>query len=571
LSNFPSIAGSVVLASGRSFLLAIVSLMAGVFLLGWAETLVRPQAYPWLFREQIIPFITFSLVYSVMLFWIRLVNFGDVAILYILASIFLLYVRISLFQKGRLLQIIALIALITLHLKIFYIERSGLSEYSLYFFLFVALGAFPWRRATRLRWKARVKDLAVKIPIAYVKICLVGGWWILAQLSPACAAILALTTILIHIGIFRISKLRPAIKQSFIAKNIPISMGVLACILVIALIQGESLSADRMPASRIFPDSTFDVAIHDDSTLVVLPRGGSSRPKHQEVVRAQFHQDGRWLSIPYTDHPERLIFDSAGRRTIIANFWSEPDSPSAAVFNGHTTIPLYLPNCISSIDLNIAKVRRELLILCETSHTLHFINLIDLTESAVLTLPSLMTYSLAVDESRNRVYVASQFSRKLFAIDLEERKIVGTKRTSSWNFNMVVDESTGNIWISNPASSSIIVLDPDLNFVDRIPVGYWPRDLVVDKARGLVMAGNYLSGAISFISLNTRQSLGLACVNRFPFFQQLRGLFLGPDGEMFLSKSDGVWKIEADEISSAGSRWGSPTLPLTYGPDSPGN
>ena len=168
-----------------------------------------------------------------------------------------------------------------------------------------------------------------------------------------------------------------------------------------------------------------------------------------------------------------------------------------------------------------------------------------------------MAFSLAVDEGRNRVYVASQFSGKLFAINLEERKIVQEKRASSWNFNMVMDESTGNIWISTPASSSIVVLDPDLNFVDRIPVGYWPRDLVVDKARGLVMAGNYLSGAMSFISLNARQSLGLACVNRFPFFQKLRGLFLGPDGEMFLSKSDGVWKIEADEISSAGSRWSS--------------
>ncbi len=195
-------------------------------------------------------------------------------------------------------------------------------------------------------------------------------------------------------------------------------------------------------------------------------------------------------------------------------------------------------------------VRRELLVLCEMSHTLHFINLDDLKETKQISLPLMMTYSLAVDESRNRAYVTGQISRKLFAIDLEERKIVQTKRASFINFNMVVDESTGNLWISTPPSNSIVVLDPDFNFVDRIPVGYWPRDLVVNKARGLVIPGNYLSSTMFFISLNARQSLGLTCVNRFPSFQKLSDLFLGSDGEMFLSNFDAVWKIAANELSA---------------------
>ena len=111
-----------------------------------------------------------------MIFWIRLLDVGDAAILYFTVAILLVYIKISLFQKRRLHQIIALLVIGAIYLSIINIEQSRISAYSLYILLFVALATIPWSRAGKSRWKLRAKEPAFKIPLVYGIICLIIGW-----------------------------------------------------------------------------------------------------------------------------------------------------------------------------------------------------------------------------------------------------------------------------------------------------------------------------------------------------------------------------------------------------------
>jgi DNA-binding beta-propeller fold protein YncE len=100
------------------------------------------------------------------------------------------------------------------------------------------------------------------------------------------------------------------------------------------------------------------------------------------------------------------------------------------------------------------------------------------------------------------------------------------------------------------------LLDPQLRPVANIPVGYWPRDIKIDRVRGWVFVGNYVDGTISVIDLNAKKVLATLRPARGPddrswtrsLVMQLSGLFVDDHENLYVADGMGIFRIDAAQI-----------------------
>jgi YVTN family beta-propeller protein len=166
-------------------------------------------------------------------------------------------------------------------------------------------------------------------------------------------------------------------------------------------------------------------------------------------------------------------------------------------------------------------------------------------------------YGGYVDDQRRRLYlVGSLLDGRLLVMDTGTYAIIGHRWIGWSNYGAALDERTGDLWITRGEANEVLVLNPRLQPTAKIKVGFWPRDIKIDRARGRVYVGNYLSGTITVVDLETKKILTTVQPLRGPadqwwrraFLVRLSGLFVDHKGDLYVADGKGIYRIDAAEI-----------------------
>jgi DNA-binding beta-propeller fold protein YncE len=114
--------------------------------------------------------------------------------------------------------------------------------------------------------------------------------------------------------------------------------------------------------------------------------------------------------------------------------------------------------------------------------------------------------SLAIDASRNRLYVALSRDDAVATVDLLAGDVIGVMalRAGDEPGSIALLEGGGTLAVANTGSSTVALLDasgPTLIERRRVNVGSGPRYLLADKATGRVWVFNSLDDTVSLLTL----------------------------------------------------------------------
>jgi DNA-binding beta-propeller fold protein YncE len=320
--------------------------------------------------------------------------------------------------------------------------------------------------------------------------------------------------------------------------RMPLCMGLAAFLLFMLLNNAAFFSASHVKSERLYDQPSFEAARN---------RVG------QTVVASRF-QDGRLLSGGYsqylkgTNAPQRISVDPNSHVFYIANYLGL-EADAVTVFDGTAASSINLPGCRRAIDIAFQKQPPRVWTACEATQSLNVYDMEKKNRAASIPL-GVLSYSMRVDEIRNRAYVSTA-PGWLLAFDLTDFHQVGKRYLSLILANMDVDERTGNIWITQFHSGEVLVLDRDLRLLDRIADDVAPRDIAVDSARGFVLVGNYVTGTVTVIDSETREIRTVFRVDYPCLWPRLRGVSVAPDGKWLVSNGFGVWSFDAEDVLRA--------------------
>jgi YVTN family beta-propeller protein len=113
-----------------------------------------------------------------------------------------------------------------------------------------------------------------------------------------------------------------------------------------------------------------------------------------------------------------------------------------------------------------------------------------------------------------------------------------------WPYIVSVDEDTGRIYVTNPSTNSVSVINGKTNeFIENITVGNRPTDIAVDSKNNLVYVANQLDNTTSVISTETNDIIytikQLKYPNSVAFDSKLSKLYISNSGDNTVSVIDG--------------------------------
>jgi len=88
----------------------------------------------------------------------------------------------------------------------------------------------------------------------------------------------------------------------------------------------------------------------------------------------------------------------------------------------------------------------------------------------------------------------------------------------------------------------VVAIDQDLNIIARVKTGWAPRDLAVDPVRRMLLVGNYFTGTVTVIDLDTHTKLRQLHFGPLSPVHLLRGVETTPRQTWLISMDSGVWE-----------------------------
>ncbi|UCD96139.1 MAG: YncE family protein [Candidatus Bathyarchaeota archaeon] len=128
--------------------------------------------------------------------------------------------------------------------------------------------------------------------------------------------------------------------------------------------------------------------------------------------------------------------------------------------------------------------------------------------------PDALPLGVDVDEARNRVYVASTVTDKVYVIDeyrlvdsIPNNEVVDSIDVGHGPFGIAVDDARNRIYVANQLDDTVTVIDgtkvddgiPANEVMVTIAVGNKPSHIALDEARNMVYVTNQLDGTVSVI------------------------------------------------------------------------
>ncbi|MDP8257461.1 MAG: hypothetical protein P9M14_17080 [Candidatus Alcyoniella australis] len=309
--------------------------------------------------------------------------------------------------------------------------------------------------------------------------------------------------------------------------------------------------APQVSQRAIYTEAAYDVEELDGRYYI------TSHEEKQLVIVSQ----GDVHLVDSTIRPQRLDIHQASGTVYAANFCAMPHRSLSAI-NGYEDKTIQISNCRFAVYAAVDDPREQVLVVCEHSCSAH---LYSIERSAVIQeweLPCLPD-ATAVDRQRARGYVTSEIiSPTLSVLELTGEYKQSERFIGLISWDVIVDEQTGNVFISRAFQGEVVVFDENLNLLKRIRVGGGPRDMAIDEARRLLLVGNYFSGTLSLIDLDRLRAIGNLSVGdrRWSMrlvefridvikalFRRLRGVSVSTEGKWLIADATGVWEIEAEE------------------------
>jgi len=376
-------------------------------------------------------------------------------------------------------------------------------------------------------WRAKIRRLgraALLLPAAILLCGLLAFWWYLAGWRPLAGAALGALALPAHLLWFRRTRRRRFLLLS--------AMGLTALIWVYAIHGLENRRALTVEKELVYRGPAYDAALTPEGRLVVLDA---------QQGKAFIGGGDEWQRLAMTYHPQRLTVEPATKRLFIANYngrWRE----AVTRLDGLEAQLIALPDCYKTIDV-VAAPGNRLLVACEFSGTLHVYDVLRNRVEKEVDVP-MVPYALAVDGQADRAYVTSEhFVGNVTQVDLATGEIVGRRRIGQVNWGAAFDPKRRLTWVARPISGEVLALDENLKIRHRIPCGGAPRDLAVDPNRDVLLIGQYFSGVLTALDLETLETQSFR-VGASGIWHQTRGVAVGPQGERLVSDNTGVWLIE---------------------------
>ncbi|MDP8255481.1 MAG: hypothetical protein P9M14_07020 [Candidatus Alcyoniella australis] len=363
------------------------------------------------------------------------------------------------------------------------------------------------------------------------------GWWVLAIKFPGWSALIALCGLAAYLA---------TRERAFVRRNFAAMLGVASLSLFMLLQVHEFATAQTAGGVRIFERyGAYDIADNGRGLFVVTAR-------HPDAFRLMPNQS--WQDVQQAYNPQRMAVDRQTGEILLANYLGS----RITIFDGIQSETI--KTCRWPVDMAVDQDRRRLYVACEGIQELQVYQL-DGDRSQIDAWSSqIMSYSLALDQVRHRLYTTSEILwGALEAFDTTD----GSRSKIHPGlivWGVAVDELTGNVWIARPLPGVLEVYDPQLRKLASVRVGTSPRDLAIDPQRRVLLAGNYFSGTLAVVDLDQMRLVQRLSVGSYSPLPLLTGVYVGTDGWWYTADRSGVWRIRPSV----------PPEPNTYGwPPSP--
>jgi len=375
------------------------------------------------------------------------------------------------------------------------------------------------------------QDKPILLALTFLDIFMICSWLSVATWKPSISLALAAITFLV----FKFS-LKSNYGLFWSDKGLW-SMGILAAASFFIINLAMFYNSEEVQGERLYNLSAYHAAKNSAGAMITLSRKED----------ALFLNGSKWDKISGADHPQRIDVDVENGAFYISNFNFEIESDNDInVTRRHEgkTRNYIFDNCRRAIDVKLLYEPKRLIVLCEATNNMLVYDLAkDKTLGNFTTY--FMPYSVSVDQAGQRAYVSTMLIGLFHSIDLkklssERSKFIGV----SWGTE--VDEKTGNIYVARYLAGDVIVMDKNLKAIDRIDVGYAPRELAIDKKNRRLIAGNYVTGTVHIIDLDSNKTIKVIRIkNSTGFVKKLRGVNTGPAGKWLVCDINGVWEIPA--------------------------
>ena len=160
-----------------------------------------------------------------------------------------------------------------------------------------------------------------------------------------------------------------------------------------------------------------------------------------------------------------------------------------------------------------------------------------------------MSDFIALDPASGRYYVPAFYGSLRFALyELEGDglRIVGRREQFHASIGLAADGRRGAVWVTNVLAGSIVTYAPgSFDVRGSVRTGAFPRDLLVDRRRGLLHVAEYSGGHVRTFRMEP-EGPGLELVRAVPVGSLLRGIGLDPStGSVYAASGCGVFEIAA--------------------------
>ena len=123
---------------------------------------------------------------------------------------------------------------------------------------------------------------------------------------------------------------------------------------------------------------------------------------------------------------------------------------------------------------------------------------------------------VAVDSSRNTVYVANYESNTISVINGSTNTVVATIPVVSNPWGIAVDATTQRVYVAITTGTVAVIDETTNTVIASIPVGEDPTEITVDEANGKVYVANSDSNTVSVINEATNVVTATIAVGTFP-------------------------------------------------------
>lgn len=148
---------------------------------------------------------------------------------------------------------------------------------------------------------------------------------------------------------------------------------------------------------------------------------------------------------------------------------------------------------------------------------------------------------VAFDEVADRFYVPAVVGRRGFVLNEYDGALQVTRSRVQFHPSVGVAGDAGVLWLTNPLGGTLEVLN-DLEVIQTLDAGTFPRDLLVDSERRRLYVGAYSSGEVHAFDIGKDGTLTVASATSVGSL--LRGIGLDPrTGDVYAASGCGVLRV----------------------------